>query len=73
MEVRIVKRHYNWQPGQVVELTEGNAAKLLRDGIAEEVSSQKKASPTETDDSELPAPLTAQTEPVKEPKKRKKD
>lgn len=67
MQVRIVKRHYNWQSGQVIDTTDGNAAKLIRNGIAEEVTSQK-ANPIET-----AAPITAQEEPVKEPKKRKKD
>lgn len=46
MKLVIVKRHLNWVPGQEVEVSDANAAKLIRDGVA--TAERKTAAPSES-------------------------
>jgi len=63
MQVQIVKRHLNWFPGQVIEVSEANAAKLKRDGVAIVVASKQQS---------VPDDLAEDTNSVAEKPKRKK-
>ena len=63
MQVQIVKRHLNWVPGQVIEVSEANAAKLERYGVAIAVAYKQHAEPDN---------LTEDTNSVAEKPKRKK-
>ena len=63
MQVQIVKRHLNWVPGQVIEVSEAIAAKLQRYGVATAIAYKQQSV---SDD------LTEDTNSVAEKPKRKK-